>query len=320
MKIYSEIPSMRPLKTLALILIRTVFVGLALALLVVLVGAFAFQRANRTNGSLVSSGGERRYLLYVPQSYAPAAPTPLVISIHGYAEWPAHQLDITRWNDHAEQHGFLVVYPEGTRFPRRWRLTGQADTPSDPMLDVQFISDLIDHLAQEYNLDRSRIYANGLSNGGGMSVVLACNLADRIAAVGSVSGAQLFPAQQCQPSRPVPLIAFHGTEDTIVPYTGGPSRAFDLPFPVVADWIGDWAEQNGCSPTPVELPCQGEVCEVRYTGCAQEAEVVFYTINGGGHSWPGGEPIPAWIVGHTTEDIDATAVMWEFFSRYAIEP
>ena len=116
---------------------------------------------------------------------------------------------------------FLVVYPEGTGFPRRWRAGGW---PGDPMADVVFISDLIDTLSAEYNIDPARIYANGLSNGGGMSFLLGCALSDRIAAIGGVAGAYALPLEDCLPSRPVPMIIFHGTVDAIVPYLGGPSE------------------------------------------------------------------------------------------------
>jgi polyhydroxybutyrate depolymerase len=293
-----------------------IFLGLLITLL--LIAAVAFRLINRTNGTLVSSGVRRSYLLYVPESYNPATPTPLVISIHGYAEWPAHQMQISRWNDLAEQYGFIVVYPSGTQFPLRWRTRGEPGSDTDPMLDVTFISDLIDQLESEYNLDPARIYANGLSNGGGMSFVLSCKLSERIAAIGTVSGAYLFPWSECHPSRPVPTIVFHGTADPIVPYQGGPSKAFDLPFPSIPEWIDSLARHNGCTGAPLEIPASGDVSGVQFTDCASNAEVVFYTIAGGGHSWPGGEPLPESIVGYTTQNIDSTKTMWNFFQHHPL--
>jgi polyhydroxybutyrate depolymerase len=301
------------------ILIRVVLILLGLIIVLGSVGFAWFSWVDKANGRLESSEVVRKYLLYVPESYNPSTPTPLVISLHGFAEWPAHQMELSGWNTLAEENGFIVVYPAGSSFPKRWVLSSQAGAPTGPMMDVQFISDLIDKLESEYNIDPARIYANGLSNGGGMSALLACELSERIAAIGSVSGAYLFSREDCHPSRPVPLIAFHGTADPIVPYYGGPSSSFDLPFPQVSEWIEAWAERNGCSPTYVELPGQGEVSGIQYTHCQQEAEVIFYTIDGGGHSWPGGEPLPKWIVGHTTQDSDATRVMWEFFKGYSLD-
>lgn len=287
------------------------FLALSLAVLVI-----AYLRVDKTNGRIETSGQNRKYLLYVPDTYNPAEPTPLVISIHGFAEWPAHQMQISHWNKLADEYGFIVVYPSGSGFPKRWRSNGQVDPGDDPMVDVVFISDLIDTLEQQYNIDKMRIYANGLSNGGGMSFLLACKLSGRIAAIGGVSGAYLFPSEDCQPERPVPLVAFHGTRDPIVPYGGGSSSHFDIPFPKIPEWIEMFAGRNGCAVPPVTLPGQGDVSAVKYSSCDQNAEVLFYTIDGGGHSWPGGEPLPVFIVGYTTQAIDATAVMWEFFQQH----
>src|SRR5512138_2462230 len=94
---------------------------LGILLLVILAGAIAFRLSDRTNGRLVSAGEKRSYLLHVPKSYDPSRPAPLVITIHGFAQWPAHQMNLSRWNELAEEYGFLVVYPAGTRFPKRWR-------------------------------------------------------------------------------------------------------------------------------------------------------------------------------------------------------
>jgi len=273
---------------------------------------------SHADGQIVSGGRKRSYLLHVPASYNPATPVPLVISIHGFAEWPAHLMRISRWNDLADRHGFIVVYPEGTGLPRRWRTWGQMQPSAEAMQDVSFIADLIDSLAERYSIDKTRVYANGFSNGGGMSYLLACQLADRIAAAGSVAGAYMLPLSACQPTRPVPLIAFHGTADAIVPYHGGLSGPSHLPLPAVPDLIAAWAGLSGCNATPVPLAGHGEVSGLQYTGCRGGADVVFYTIEGGGHAWPGGDPLPRFIVGHTTQDIDATAVMWAFFSQHVL--
>jgi polyhydroxybutyrate depolymerase len=291
---------------------------LCLFVLAALIVAVLFSQMDKTNGRIVSSGQVRTYLLHLPPDYDPTKSLPLVISIHGFAEWPAHQMQISGWNDLADEYSFIVVYPSGTGFPRRWRISNQADNSGGEMPDVIFISDMIDELEHLYNIDPNRIYANGLSNGGGMSYLLGCKLSGRIAAVGSVAGAYVFPLDDCKPSRPVPMIAFHGTADPIVPYQGGPSRDFNLPFPAIPEWMADRAELNECGRIPSELPKVGAVSGIRYSNCTQGADVVFYSIQGGGHAWPGGEPLPEWIVGHTTQDINATQTMWEFFSRFSL--
>ncbi len=271
--------------------------------------------SNGSNGKIQTGGVTRRYILHVPTGLPAGTPAPLVITIHGYADWPEHQMKMSRWNDLADEHGLIVVYPMGTGFPRHWRTS----TEDGSAADVTFIADLIAKLEQDYNIDRARIYVNGLSNGGGMSHMLACELSDQIAAFGSVSGALLYPAEACNPSHPMPLIAFHGTADPIVPYHGGSSASFDIPFPDVPDWMAAWAARNGCAATPQPLPAQGDVSGLRYSDCRENAEVHFYTVAGGGHIWPGGDPMPKFIVGHTTQDADATALMWAFFSQYRLE-
>lgn len=289
-------------------------VGLPVAL--VLIAAVSFHFLNRTNGTLISSGQKREYLLYVPQSYDRAKPTPLVISMHGAAGWPRQQMKVSRWNRLADQHGFIVVYPAGTGMPRMWHAEEDDQLPRD----VRFISELIDKLEATYNIDPTRIYANGLSNGGGMSFVLSCTLSDRIAAVGLVAAAQTLPSTWCEDPRPVPMIAFHGTADPIVPYGGGPSPIAppSVVFPGFAAWTTAWAQRNRCGTDSVESRVTANVTRTAYGGCAESADVVLYTVRGGGHTWPGGGPLPKWLVGPTSREIDATALMWEFFREHPL--
>jgi polyhydroxybutyrate depolymerase len=295
-------------------IIRPVLImfGLAVTLMIVAIGGYRL--VNQTNGSLVSSGEKRTYLLYVPESYDPSIPTSLVISLHAFAEWPAHLMQMSGWNDLADQYGFIVVYPSGTGFPLRWRYHSSPGDDVDTSLDILFIQDLIDQLASQYNLDSERIYVNGMSNGGGMSFVLSCQLSERITAIGSVSGAYLYSWDDCNPSQAIPAIVFHGTEDAIVPYQGGPSRSFEVPFPNITQWISTLAQRNCCNQDPQEIPISEQVNGLQYRGC--EAEVVFYTITGGGHTWPGGQPLPEFITGHTTQDVNATQLMWDFFQQH----
>jgi polyhydroxybutyrate depolymerase len=187
------------------------------------------------------------------------------------------------------------------------------------MKDVTFISDLIDTLKATYNIDPERIYANGFSLGGGMAFVLSCTLSDRIAAVGMVSAAQTLPWGWCRDDRPVPMIAFHGTAD-LVPYEGGPSPdPFNpLTFPAVRDWTANWARRNRCTQEPIESMAAADASRLAYTNCAGDASVVLYTIRAGGHTWPGGKPLPEWIVGPTSRSIDATGEMWAFFREHRL--
>ena len=296
--------------------LRRGVVGLVLGL-GVLVGALYFE-IRGANGEVVTSGKKRRYLLHVPKTYQANRPTPLVICLHGFAEWPAHLQWLSHWNQLAEEFGFLVVYPAGSSFPLRWFCNGPLNPTEQAQQDVQFMADLVAQLKEHYHVDESRVYANGLSNGGGMSFLLACRLSERIAAIGSVGGAYLQPWAEYQPKRPVPAILFHGTADPIVPFHGGPSGMFAIPFPDIPQWVQSLAERNGCQPIPTPLPASGSVSGLRYTGGPSSAEVVFYTVRGGGHSWPGGKEMPTFIVGPTSPDVDATRLMWDFFQQHPL--
>jgi len=290
--------------------------GTALALLclplaVALAEIGTFKARNRNNRSLISGGVEREYLLYVPASYEPGRPTPLVISMHGAGGWPVQQSDISGWNAVADEHGFIVAYPSGRGggASRAWSFTGARD--------ARFVSDLIDDLEREYDIDHARIYANGLSAGGGMSFLLSCRLWERIAAIGSVAGAYVASWDECAEPRPLPVIAFHGTADAATPYAGGASWVGDIAFPDVERWTARWAERNGCAPAPVDAAVAADVRRRAYHGCAGAADVVLFTVLGGGHTWPGGLPLPEWLLGPTSRSIDATREMWAFFAKHA---
>ena len=295
-----------------IIRILTIIVLAIIAIGVIAVSAYLL--SNRTNGQITSSGERRRYLLYVPESYNPQVSTPLIINIHGFAQWPANQMRVSQWNEVADEYGLIVVYPSGTGFPWRWRVT------DEPEKELAFFSDLIDKLEDEYNIDSSRIYANGLSNGGAMTFLLACNLSDRITAVGTVAGAFRGMCEGGSQQRPVPAIFFHGKQDPIVPFEGGEYERTGVPFPSIPEFVAAYAQENGCDPTPTTLMETGNITGIRYSECNQDADVVFYTIADGGHTWPGGSPLPERITGKTTQEIDATALMWEFFQEFSLEP
>lgn len=266
-----------------------------------------------------SGGKQREYLLHVPPSYTKAKPAPLVITIHGFSQWPAHQLWLSRWNKLADEKGFITVYPSGTGLPKRWAMGGSNHAQFDPAPDIRFLKQMIAEIARDYSIDASRIYVNGLSNGGGMTYLLACELADHIAAVGLVAPGILEP-KSCNPSRPVPVIAFHGTDDPVVPYGGGTLFVAPTPFPSTEGWVAAWGGRNGCAPAPVTASVTTHVRTISYGGCAAGSEVVLYKIEGGGHTWPGGEDLPEIIAGYTTHEIDATRLMWAFFEKHARRP
>ena len=297
--------------------IRDLVILALLALAVFLYFKIKALKTNETTSFLTSSDETRTYLLYVPDSVRRKTPAPLVIAFHGYSSKPSDIEFSSRWNDLADKEGFIDVYPKGTGSPTYWRTSATTYGPRDPQLEVQFVTDLIDKLSQEHNIDPARIYVNGMSMGGGMAHVAACFLADRIAAFGGVAGAYAFPSGQCQPSRPVPFIAFHGTADPIIPLEGSAMAQYNITYPSIPRFVQKWAESNQCKQTST-IDLNDEVEETRYTDCAQNADVQLYIIENGGHTWPGDDPSSAAQFGYTTQKIDAAPLMWEFFKAHPL--
>jgi polyhydroxybutyrate depolymerase len=233
--------------------------------------------------------------------------------------WDSAAMAISGWNRVADENGLIVVYPQGTgRGPKSWEMMG-SETPSR-MPDVLFISQLIDKLESSYNIDKTRIYANGMSNGGGMAFVLSCTLADRIAAVGMVSAGLDPDWSWCTDHKPVPVIAFHGTADPVCPYNGGPSKLAGGTLPNVPEFFTKWSRRNQCAPNAIESAAATGVTRRQYTGCTNEAAVVLYTIKGEGHQWPGGRRVAAeWLLGPYSQNIDATSQMWAFFREHPLK-
>jgi polyhydroxybutyrate depolymerase len=185
-------------------------------------------------------------------------------------------------------------------------------------------------LGQELCLDERRVYATGLSYGAFMTSLVTCALADRFAAVAPVAGIRL--TDPCSQSRDVPIVTFHGTDDQIGLFNGGfgslpfgattsaaAPAAADLNGPGTPAYVAGWAARNGCDPTPTDTQTSEEVIH-RVYDCPVGADVEFYIVLGGGHTWPGSEfsRVIEPIVGHTTFDIHASEVAWAFFEQFQL--
>ena len=250
-------------------------------------------------GTLTSSGEQRRYRLHIPPNAATGLPLPLVINLHGYNSNAEQQESVSQMSAKADAAGFVVVYPEGLGDPQSWHF----GTGAEGAADVQFMRDLVESLEHQLAIDPQRIYVTGISNGAAMSYRLICSFADTAAAFALVSGGYP-PFPECQPARPIPVVVFHGTADQLLPYEGHPP----LMLPV-HQWVEQWAGRNGCAATPNVILQRGDVTGEAWQECSAGADVLLYTINGKGHSWPGSR-MPARI---TTRDINATDVIWDFF-------
>lgn len=272
------------------------------------------QLTTTTLETLSVDGVIRHYRLHIPSQYNDFTPVPLMLSLHGFAHSSDGQEMLSQWTSIADREGFIIVYPDGTGIPRSWNagMTPYVSNPDGISDDIKFLGALIDHLEKTRCVDRRRIYVNGWSNGGGMCNRMACEMSDRIAAVGTVAGSYFEVPGGCQPSRPIPIIAFHGDADPIVPYSGSDQQG----TPDIVSWAANWAKQNGCQAEPTMIFQQGDVTGISWSGISASMEVQLYTIHTGGHTWPGGKPLP--FFGKTSNDISASEKMWEFFKRYSL--
>jgi len=274
--------------------------------------------------SFVHEGILRQYLLYVPAAYnTQEGDWPLVINYHGYSSSPVFQMNVhTLMNFVADTAHFLIAYPQGLVVQDivfggsapGWNIPGSYNASHD---DVAFTDSLIDHIDVDFRVDLERVHATGWSNGGEMSLHLACELSDRIASVASVANAMNeLSLNSCQAGRPFSTLLIHGTADPIFPWGGIPG--YFPPPPVTPSF---WASHNNCLSDSIvtELPdlVPGDNCTVtliEYIGCDENTEVLFYRVNNGGHPWPGGG-YNGTALGNKNMDISASSEIWNFFKR-----
>ncbi len=276
-------------------------------------------QAQTIKHSIAVSEITRHYQVYEPESYSGETPLPVVMVLHGGGSRGRAIERLVKFQPIADREGFLVVYPDAQ--DRLWN-DGRATTRREDAADVNFLSLILDELSQQYPIDSKRVYATGISNGGFMTQRLACELTDRIAAVATVDATMPQDlAPQCQPSRPVSVLIMAGTEDPFVPYEGGSVQSANGgKILSVPDSAQMWAQLNGCSlneevtPLPNQADDGTRIEKTVYPNCRAGSNVVLYTVDGGGHTWPGGpQYLPQRIIGKTSQDINASEVIWSFF-------
>jgi polyhydroxybutyrate depolymerase len=273
-------------------------------------------------GSLVFDGETRIYDLHVPPSYDGATPIPLVLDIHGWLSSKSGQRFFSGFEAIADAEGFAVVWPqglfgapgnpEGINAPAgpSWNAgfcCGAAATVQPD--DVGFLRTLVEAVARDVAIDRRRVYATGLSNGGAMTQRLACEAADLFAAAAPVSfPIVLIPLDSCAPSRPISVLTFQGLTDVLVPYEGGGS------FPSAAASFEHWRARSECGDDPLELEevlgdsrCDGD------TSCGAGVEVGLCSVLSTS-AIPGAEGHILYI----NEDLDVSARAWDFLSRFSL--
>lgn len=255
--------------------------------------------------TLEVDGEQRRYVVSVPTSYGPDRPLPVVLAVHGLGGNAVQMLAYARWPQAAQEHGFVAVAPESNTARRSWDF---ATPPSRPGSDSRFLVRLAEHLGADPCLDAQRPFLTGLSNGAAMTFAMACFAGDRFAAYGAVAAAG-YRQQLCDAAPPASFVYFHGTEDTIVPIGGGATPISQVqPLDTT---LAAWAEHDGCRARPAAAEVAGDVERRTWIECDDRARIDAYIVEGGGHTWPGSQPVP--MLGGTTESIDATEIMVDFF-------
>ena len=295
-------------------------VGAALSLVR---GPSAMAQADRTI-TLHTDGLARRYLLHVPSGTAPAAGWPLVVALHGNGGNGAGMARLTHLDDVADRARFAVAYPDGV--DRSWA-DGRGVTDADErgIDDVSFLDSLIADAGRRAAIDRRRLYATGISNGGFMTQRLACDRATTYAAVAIVDALLTAPMAggTCKPAAPVAVMIMVGTADPLVPYAGGDVRGGRGRVLDAHRSAEQWARWDRCGAAGPAAPLadsarDGTTTSVaRYDGCADGGAVWLVSVDGGGHTWPGGRQyLPRLVIGRTSRDFDGSAYVWSFLSTY----
>jgi polyhydroxybutyrate depolymerase len=285
--------------------------------------------------TLTVDGHERVFHIYRP-SDGPTGPYPVVIALHGGG---GQALGMRRvgFEPVADREGFVVVYPQG--YNRGWndgRLGKRIVSRADDADDVAFVRRMIDTLVEEAIADPARIYSTGPSNGGIMSYRIACDLADRVAAVAPVIGNMpAARAELCTPARPVPIFVINGTKDPLVHWEGGgigrePAASGGYLISVEQS-VALWRQLNGCSDAHTErmLPDTStedgtRTKEFVWSECADGAEIKLFRVEEGGHIWHGLERSPDLVrierVGRPSLDFSGAEKIWAFFERHRLQP
>jgi polyhydroxybutyrate depolymerase len=276
---------------------------------------------------------ERRYVIHVPESYDGKHAVAVVIMFHGGGGNAKNAIAETGWTSKADRVGFLVAFPEGSppnpAKPSNFRTNPQTWNdasnrfPAEKMNidDGAFTRAVIDDLSARFNVDARRVFLVGFSNGSSLVYRLGVELSDRVAAIAPVASSGLRLADPLQLQQPVSLIAIHGLDDRLNPVEGGDVKGLgrsDIDTrPPIKNSVERWARMLACPSKPELFLNENKVSVLRYGPCTKQSEVVFYTIEDTGHTWPGGVSIlPRWLVGKTTNKLKATDVIWEFFQNH----
>lgn len=300
---------------------RTVF-----SIVLVIVISLACRRsALNTAGTqsshvLIYQDIERSYTLYTPANFDNVKPVPVVFVLHGGGGNAEIVIKSSDFNKIADEHGVLIVYPNGSGRFNDSLLTWNGGSccgyaQENNVDDVGFIRAVLEDLKAGISINPKQVYATGMSNGAMMSYRLGCEASDIFAAIAPVAGTLNF--SPCTPSETISVMHFHGTDDQHVPYEGGvgPESPVGVDFASVQDSVNFWALFNGCNSQPQTNSLE-DVQHQAWVGCGNSSSVELYTITGGKHAWPGSAG-PGWAGGdEPSQSISATQLMWDFFAAH----
>jgi polyhydroxybutyrate depolymerase len=282
----------------------------------------------QTRARLEFGGLTRSFHVHVPPSYDGEASVPVVIALHlGLADGETIE-KISGFSEIADREGFIVVYPDGHM--KRW--AGPGLTTPEELVDVDdvgFINEVMDRVARDWKIDTARVYVAGMCRGGFLAQMLAGAHPEKFAAIAAVTTFQTpqFDAEFPELRRPVPILVMNSTDDMYVPFAGGPLPLTpEIEVVSSREVVEKWIDLNGCGSRPLvtEVPDSADdgtrVRFESFADCRGGAEVAYYVVEGGGHTWPGGwQYLDEAEIGRTSRDLDASELIWEFFSRHELK-
>jgi polyhydroxybutyrate depolymerase len=273
--------------------------------------------------ALSNQGEDRPFLLYVPDGYDGERKLPLILNLHGSGGNGSQQMEVSQMAQAADEQDVIVAAPNGgVRDPNgtsyRWNvpgvpLIGGTPVPEGTPDDERYLMAVIKKVEGTVCVNPDRVHFTGYSGGARMTSQMACDYANKIASVAPVAGIRAGVPKQseagtwspigksCQPKRPMPIIAFHGTGDDVNPYAGSDDPRWGYS---VETALGRWAKLNDCRRGPQTSAFVPSVNTITYRRCRGGGDVKLYQEEGGGHTWPGAAVA------------DATDAMLEFFSKH----
>jgi polyhydroxybutyrate depolymerase len=273
--------------------------------------------------SITVDGRKRTYILHLPASYSKGQFLPVVFVLHGGFGNAKNAQKMSGMNLVADKEGFIAVYPNGSGNTPNKMLTWNdgflnSYARKKNIDDVKFIRLLIEKLKKDYNVDEKKLYFTGISNGGIMCYRLACEAPEYVSAIAPVSSSMVGYLDDCKHAQSVPVIIFHGKDDKNIPYMGGTGeKGFaKYDYPSVQQAVDFWITRNGLSRIPID---EGRIGSATYKcyGSKSQKQVILWTLEDGGHTWPGGNrDLPESVTGKVNTDISASYEMWKFFKDH----